>query len=52
MNLLISMQEDELFKAKEEILQRYKKFNLQKEVIYNKIQVQRDSNSSKKMPNN
>ena len=42
MNLLISMQEDELFKAKEEILKRYKEFNLQKKVIYNEIQVQRD----------
>ena len=42
MNLLISMQEHELFKAKEEILKRYKEFNLQKEVMYNEIQVQRD----------
>ena len=53
MNLLISMQEDELFKAKEEILKRYKEFNLQKKVIYNEIQVQRDClKSSKKMPSN
>ena len=42
MNLLISMQEDELFKAKEEIFKRYKDFNLQKEVIYNEIQEQID----------
>ena len=42
MNLLISMQEDELFKAKEEIFKRYKEFNLQKEVIYNEIQERRD----------
>ena len=42
MNLLISMQEDELFKAKEEIFKGYKEFNLQNEVIYNEIQEQRD----------
>ena len=40
MIMLVSLQEDELIKAKEEILKRYKEFNLQKDVLNNEIQEQ------------
>ena len=40
-NLLISLQEEELFKAKKQILEKFHEFNMAKEIILKEIAIER-----------